>query len=66
MAKAKKKTKKTHNIVNLISSNDKDFALDNNLTFIDNKFFIHSSEESNEDIYSFILVRQKAIFDQIL
>ena len=52
----KKKTKKTHNIVNLISSNDKDLALDNNLISIDNKSSIHSAEESNEDIYSFILV----------
>ena len=63
---ARKRTKKTHNVVNLASSNDEDIALDSNSTSIDDNTSINSAEESDEDINGFIPAPQEAMFDQIL
>lgn len=52
----RKKTKKTYNIVNLASSNDKNITLDSNLTSINDNTSINSAEESDENINGFILI----------
>ena len=60
---ARKRTKKTHNVVNLASPNNEDIALDSNSTSINYNTSINSAEESNENINGFIRAQQEAIFD---
>ena len=59
----REKTQKTHNVINLTSSNDKNIAFDSNLTSIDNNTSINSTKKSNKNINSFLLALQEAIFD---
>ena len=62
----RKRTKKTHNVVNLASYNNKDIALNNNLISIHDNTSFNSTEKSDEDINGFIPLPQEAVFDQIL
>lgn len=62
----KKKTKKTHNVVNLAFFNNEDIAFNSNSTSIDDNTSINSPEDSDEDINDFTPALQEAIFNKIL
>lgn len=63
---ARKKTKKTYNIVNLAFFNNKNIAFDSNLKSIDDNTSINFAEERGEDINDFIPAPQKTMFHRIL
>ena len=60
-----KKTKKTHNVINVAFSNDKDIAFDNNSISINDNTSINSAEKSNKNINDFFPAPQEAMFDLI-